>query len=109
MIPISMESERIFCRLTAAAGNAAPVLFALVAGTPGLTLAGYDTLTQLMSGPGDPGAPSAGIMNMLGFGLTGLLVVLFSLCVDRFSGRHRAGAVLVAASGISFPGMAVFS
>lgn len=112
MIPISMDSGRIFCRLTAAAGIAAPVLFTLVAGTLGLTLEGYDPLTRLMSELGETGAPTAGIMNTLGFGVTGLLMVLFSLCVDRFFGRYlsgRAGAVLVAISGISFLGMAVFS
>jgi len=102
-------SGRIFGRPTAAAVIAAPVLFPLLVGTPGLTLAGYDPLTKLMSELGETGPPSAGIMDTRGFGLTGLLGVLFSLCVDRFSGRRRAGAILVAISGISFPGMAVFS
>lgn len=99
------------CRLSAISGIAAPVVFAAVAGILGAIQTGYDPVTQLISELGETGGPYAGIMNA-GFGLTGVLIILFSYCIFVLLGRSLAGATgsfVVVSAGIAFIAMATFS
>lgn len=107
-----MLLPRTLCRLLALCGTGAPLVFAAISIALGLIQPGYDPVTQLMSELGVGGVPHAGIMNLIGFGLTGLLIVLFSFSLYALAGGRGPGAIgsgLVALCGIFFIGMAAFS
>jgi hypothetical membrane protein len=92
-------------------GIAAPVVFAAVAGILGAIQTGYNPVTQLISELGETGGSYAGIMNV-GFGLTGMLIILFSYRIFVLVGKSLTGATgsfLVVLAGISFVTMAIFS
>lgn len=104
--------SRTSCCMSALSGMGAPLVFALVSGSLGLIQPGYDPVTQLMSELGVSSAPHAGIMNLVGFGLTGFLITLFSVSLYSIAGERWPGAIgsgLVALCGLFFIGMAAFS
>jgi hypothetical membrane protein len=109
--PRMHQTTSCLCRVSAISGIAAPVVLALTAGILGAIQPDYDPVTQLISELGETGAPYAGIMNV-GFGLTGLLMILFSYSVYALIGKSLpgvAGSGLVLVSGVSFIAMAFFS
>ena len=61
-------------------GVVSPISFGLALLFSGLFYPGYNQLTQLVSELGADGAPSASaiVMNLLGFGVTGALILLFA-------------------------------
>ena len=82
-----------------------------MAGILGVIQTGYDPVTQLISELGETGGPYAETMNF-GFGLTGILIILFSYCIFILMGRSLAGATgsfVVVLAGIAFIAMAFFS
>jgi hypothetical membrane protein len=73
---------------------------------------GYDPVTQLISELGESGAPYAGVMNLLGFGVTGVLLMAFAPGLFMALGKNRvaaAGCGFVAIAGILFLAMAFIS
>jgi len=98
--------------VSAVCGMAAPVIFFLTAGILGMITPGYDPVTQLISELGESGAPYAGAMNLLGFGVTGVLLVAFAPGLFVALGKNRvaaAGCGFVAIAGILFLAMAFIS
>jgi hypothetical membrane protein len=90
-------------------GIAAPVIFTLTVCILGLIQPEYSHLSQLMSELGETGAPYAMIMNVLGFGLFGILIVGFAPGLYFALGQRRtafAGSVFILAAGLAFIGMA---
>jgi hypothetical membrane protein len=98
--------------VSAACGMAAPLLFFLTAGILGMVTPGYDPVTQLISELGESGAPFAGVMNLLGFGVTGILILAFVPGPYAALGKKRvvaAGCGFIALAGALFVGMAFIS
>jgi hypothetical membrane protein len=98
--------------ISAVCGLAAPILFFLTAGILGMITPGYDPVTQLISELGESGAPYAGVMNLLGFGVTGVLLMAFAPGLFMALGKNRvaaAGCGFVAIAGILFLAMAFIS
>ncbi|MDD1665760.1 MAG: DUF998 domain-containing protein [Methanomicrobiales archaeon] len=98
--------------LSAACGICGPVIYALVVFVLGLISPGYSQAAQLMSELGASGAPYALVMNLGGFLLLGILLVIFSFglyAALKPSLASRAGAILVAIAGLTYIGEAVFS
>ncbi len=92
-------------------GMAAPVLFAVTVIVAGYLTPGYNPVTQVMSELGIPGVPGAAVMNIIAFGLVGILLVVFAFAVLRAFSSRRTGAfgsAMVAAAGLFFVAMAVF-
>jgi hypothetical membrane protein len=108
-----MDSQRLpdplLVRYSAISGIAAPVIFTLTVGILGFIQPGYSHLSQLMSELGETGAPYAIIMNVLGFGLFGILIVGFAPGL-YFALRQRrtafAGSAFILAAGVAFIAMA---
>jgi hypothetical membrane protein len=100
--------------LTAASalcGMAAPAIFAITVFVAGYLTPGYDPVTQLMSELGVPGEPYAWLMNVVGFGLVGILLFGFSYATFRvFRPLRRVifGSVMVAGAGLSFIAMGFY-
>jgi len=98
--------------VSAVCGMAAPVLFFLTTGVLGMITPGYDPATQLISELGETGAPYAWVMNLLGFGVTGLLMLAFAPGLFIALGKNRvaaAGCGFVAIAGVLFLAMAFIS
>ncbi len=96
---------------SALCGMAAPVIFAITVLVAGYLTPGYDPVTQLMSELGVPGEPYAELMNVVGFGLVGILLVGFSYATFRvFRPLRRVifGSVMVAGAGLSFIAMGFY-
>lgn len=71
---------------------------------------GYSHLTKAVSELGAFGAPHAGLWNLLGFGLTGLLIVLFGSGLQHLLARRgvsSSGGWEVVAIGASFAATAI--
>jgi hypothetical membrane protein len=64
-----------FCALCGVAG---PILYTLAVFSLGAIQPGYNHSTQLMSELGEVGAPHAVVMNLFGFALTGILILVFA-------------------------------
>jgi hypothetical membrane protein len=108
-----MDSQRppdpLLIRYSAVSGIAAPVIFTLTVCILGLIQPGYRPFAQLMSELGETGAPYAIIMNVLGFGLFGILIVGFAPGLYFALGNRRtafAGSAFILAAGLAFIGMA---
>jgi hypothetical membrane protein len=108
-----MDSPRppdtLLIRYSAVSGITAPVIFFLTVCVLGLIQPGYNPVAQLMSELGETGAPYAIIMNVVGFGLFGILIVGFAPGLYFALGQHRAafaGSAFILASGLAFIAMA---
>jgi hypothetical membrane protein len=98
--------------VSAVCGMAAPLLFFLTAGILGMITPGYDPVTQLISELGETGAPYAWIMNLLGFGVTGVLILAFTPGLYAALGKTKVaglGCGFVALAGVIFLAMAFVS
>jgi hypothetical membrane protein len=98
--------------VSAVCGMVAPILFFLTVGILGMITPGYDPVTQLISELGESGAPFAWVMNLLGFGVTGVLLVAFAPGLAMALGKNRvavAGCGFVAIAGGLFLAMAFIS
>lgn len=96
---------------SALCGMAAPVIFAITVLVAGYLTPGYDPVTQLMSELGVSGEPYSLLMNVVGFGLVGILLVGFSYATYRvFRPLRRVffGSVMVAGAGLSFIAMGFY-
>ena len=94
-----------FCGVLAAATFAA-MLILLAAATPG-----YSHLTQPVSELGMSNAPHAFLWNLLGFGLVGVLILVFASGVYfEFNGIRggRLVSMLTGASGLGYIGLGIF-
>jgi hypothetical protein len=94
---------------SALCGITAPVIFAITTIVAGFLTPGYDPITQLISELGVPGEPLAPGMNILAFGMTGVLVAAFAYAVyDVFRPRWTVtlGSAMVVLAGVSFVIMA---
>ncbi len=103
--------NQAFLRFSTACGILGPVLFALCVFLIGLLTPGYSQATQLMSELGETGAPYAPAMNLTGFLLTGLLLLLFSPGLSAIlppGAPGRAGSILVGIAGLTYIGEAIF-
>ncbi len=92
----------------ASCGIAAAVLETSIVLVLGLLRPGYDHLTQLISELGEVGAPNAIVMDVAGFFLYGLLLVVFAFGLHRGTGGLKVGPALVALGGIGPMGAAFF-
>jgi hypothetical membrane protein len=104
-----LPPDPLLIRYSAVSGIAAPVIFTLTVCVLGLIQPGYSHLSQLMSELGETGAPYAIIMNVIGFGLFGILIVGFAPGLYFALGQRRtafAGAVFILAAGLAFIMMA---
>lgn len=96
---------------SALCGTAAPVIFGISVLVIGYLTPGYNPVTQVMSELGIPGEPYAAVMNVMAFGLVGILLMGFSYAVHRaFRPRWQVtlGSAMVAGAGLSFFAMAFF-
>src|SRR5512136_1356345 len=99
-------------RYAATCGIVGPILHTLVVFVLGILTPGYSQATQLMSELGENGAPYALAMNLGGFLLLGVLLLIFSFGLHaalRPSRASRAGALLVVFAGLTYIGEALFS
>lgn len=64
---------------TGACGVAAPIILAGAALVAGLLRPGYDPLAQTLGDLGTMGGSAAAVMNIVGFGVTGVLVALLAV------------------------------
>jgi hypothetical membrane protein len=90
---------------------AAPFIFGITVLVVGYMTPGYNPVTQVMSELGIPGEPYAAVMNVMAFGLVGILLMGFAYAVYRaFRARWQvaAGSAMVAGAGLSFFAMAFF-
>src|SRR4051794_11116422 len=69
--------------MLAICGMAAPVMYAAAAVAAGFKYPGYDHLKNFISELGATGAPTASLMNFVGFLPYGLLVTAFALALHR--------------------------
>jgi len=74
-MPDPHRNLKKFCALCGVAG---PILYTLVVFSLGAIQPGYNHSTQLMSELGEVGAPHALVMNLFGFALTGILILVFA-------------------------------
>lgn len=92
-------------------GIAGPLLYITVVATLGSLVPGYDHRTRLMSVLGETGGPYTLVMNLAGFALIGILVILFAgafyLQFRNIRASALAAALLVAA-GLCYIGEAYF-
>ena len=96
----------IFC------GIAGPVIYAFMVIVLGFLQPGFNHVTQLMSELGETGAPDAIIMNLAGFALTGILLIIFAARFYlEFAGIRGAtpASLLLALTGMLYIGEAYFS
>jgi len=106
------NTNTLLIRFSTACGLCGPIIYALVVLVLGFLTPGYSHVTQLMSELGESGAPYALAMNLAGFLLPGVLLVIFSLglwAALKPTLAGRGGVVLVAIAGITYIGEAVFS
>ena len=92
-------------RALALCGMAGPVIFTAVITVLSLRRPGYDQVSQLLSELGEIGAPDAGLMNLFGFAVFGVLLIAFAAGLHRVFGRERGGLtgpVLVGTAGLAF-------
>jgi hypothetical protein len=94
---------------SALCGMAAPIIFAITVIIAGFLTPGYDPLTQLIGELGIPGEPFAPVVNIIAFGLVGILLIIFTYAMyHAFRSRWTVtlGSALVALAGVSFLFMA---
>lgn len=83
-------------RVLAAAGIAAPVVWAGAVIYGGASRPGYNPVTQFVSELAERGSPAELLMRITGFGLPGLLVLIFAaLLVVRSAGWLVAGLLII--------------
>jgi hypothetical membrane protein len=90
-------------RLFSSFGLIGPVSFTSVLVAVSLANPGYSHVTQYISELGQPGASLSWAMNILGFGLLGLLTLGFSWALYKGFGRNlglRSGSSLLGLSGV---------
>jgi hypothetical membrane protein len=93
-------------------GIAGPVIYTFMVIFLGLLQPGFNHITQLMSELGETGAPHAILMNLAGFTLTGILLILFAARFYlEFAGIRGAtpASLLLALTGMLYLGEAYFS
>jgi hypothetical protein len=93
-------------------GMAGPLFYALVVLLLGTLQPGYSHVTQLMSELGASGAPHAIVMNLAGFALTGILLIVFASAFYLTFSETRgatAASLLLALVGLFYLGEARFS
>ncbi len=99
-------------KLLALAGIVGPILFVVGIWIFGLIRPGYDPVRQHISELGEVGSANAGIFNIVVFLGLGLLMIAFSIGLQRgINGGKisRFAPVLIAASGLGWVGASFFS
>jgi hypothetical membrane protein len=105
------ETPRRRARLAPAAGLVAPLAFVAALVQAAATRADYQHAREAISLLGVPGAPRAAAMNVVGFGVCGLLVCLFA-CAFLRSARSSVPALVAGCSwllsGLATVGLGVW-
>ena len=92
-------------------GNVGPILFGSLIMVLGFLQPGYSHAVNLVSEMGAGGSPFAPVINLAGFVLFGILVLIFSFSVQRSIPKGKlsfAGTALIAVTGIGLVGLGIF-
>lgn len=80
---------------------AGPCVFSIVITLLGIIWIDYDPLIEVLSALGAENAPHATIMNVFGFGLLGLSIILFSIALYKSIKKHIFTTISVFLLGFS--------